>query len=158
MAPLADNEHQCLGLEFGDRPAERSVDRPTAQIFAGCNVSDREAMDEELPMPDVAVFLPGNPAQDRGTHWFGGPDFAVEIISRYDRSREKFGVLCQGRCPRAAPGRSQALAPGALPRIEDDWVARRQIGPRDRPASPLRSEVLPVSFRLLARRPRPRSR
>ena len=40
--------------------------------------------------PDVAVFLPGNPAEDRETHWLGGPDFAVEIVSRDDRSRKKF--------------------------------------------------------------------
>ncbi len=39
--------------------------------------------------PDVLVFLPGNPAEDRGTHWLGGPDFAVEIMSRGDRSRKK---------------------------------------------------------------------
>jgi hypothetical protein len=40
-------------------------------------------------VPDVLAFLNGNPAQDRGSHWFGGPDFAVEIVSKWDRSREK---------------------------------------------------------------------
>jgi hypothetical protein len=36
------------------------------------------------------VFLKDNPAEDRKTHWFGGPDFAIEIISPGDRSRDKF--------------------------------------------------------------------
>ena len=45
--------------------------------------------------PDVAVFLPDNPAEDRKTHWFGGPDFAVEIQSPFDRSREKFGFYAK---------------------------------------------------------------
>ena len=35
-------------------------------------------------------FCPDNPAEDRETHWYGGPDFAVEILSPFDRSREKF--------------------------------------------------------------------
>ena len=62
------------------------------KVFAGCNVSDQpKRWKRNYRCPDVAVFLPGNPAEDRKTHWFGGPDFAVEIISRFDRSREKFG-------------------------------------------------------------------
>ena len=60
------------------------------RIFPGCNVSDRpKRWKKNYRCPDVAVFLPGNPAEDRETHWFGGPDFAVEILSPYDRSREK---------------------------------------------------------------------
>src|SRR5207249_2384332 len=61
-----------------------------AAVYAGVNVSDREVKwRKSFRCPDVAVFFPGNPAQDRKTHWFGGPDFAIEIISPYDRSRRK---------------------------------------------------------------------
>ena len=41
-------------------------------------------------MPDVAVFLSENPAADRKSFWLGGPDFAIEITSRGDKSRENF--------------------------------------------------------------------
>jgi Uma2 family endonuclease len=39
--------------------------------------------------PDAMIYLRGNPAQNRGTHWYGGPDVAVEIVSPGDRSYEK---------------------------------------------------------------------
>jgi len=59
-------------------------------VFAGCNVSDREdGWIENYREPDVAVYLPGNPAKDCDTHWCGGPDLAVEIVSPHDRSRDK---------------------------------------------------------------------
>src|SRR5262249_53526472 len=55
-------------------------------------VSDRkENWKENYRIPDVAVFLPGNAAEDCDTHWYGGPDFASEIASPDDRSREKLG-------------------------------------------------------------------
>jgi Uma2 family endonuclease len=39
--------------------------------------------------PDVVVVLPGGAARDAGTHWQGGPDLVVEVVSPNDRSREK---------------------------------------------------------------------
>ena len=42
-----------------------------------------------LALVNEQALLNGNPAEDRGTYWLGGPDFAVEIVSRWDRSREK---------------------------------------------------------------------
>jgi Uma2 family endonuclease len=39
--------------------------------------------------PDVVVFLEGTTAINRDSYWFGGPDFAVEVISKGDRSRKK---------------------------------------------------------------------
>src|SRR5690349_10227794 len=82
MAPLANNEHQhvMLQLAFAFRAAIRIPD--DGWVFPGCNISDREDnWKKNYRCPDVAVFLKGNPAQDRDTHWFGGPDFAVEIVS-----------------------------------------------------------------------------
>ena len=38
----------------------------------------------------MALFLESNPAKDCGTHMCGGPDFALEVLSPNDRSREKF--------------------------------------------------------------------
>jgi Uma2 family endonuclease len=92
MAPIADNEHQSLGLELAIAFKNALDVVEPGMIFAGCNVSDQpERWKRNFRCPDVAIFLPDNQAEDRKTHWYGGPDFAVEIISRFDRSRKKFG-------------------------------------------------------------------
>ncbi len=90
MAPLPNIEHQDLvsrltfafleGLSFSDE----------CWVFAGVNVSDRvHDWKSNYRCPDVAVFLPGSTASDEDTFFHGGPDFAVEVVSPRDRSREK---------------------------------------------------------------------
>ena len=90
MPPLPNNEHQFFQTQLAVvlQLALGSVDQGTA--YAGVNVSDREkGWQKNYHCPDVAVILPGCKAKKCGTHWFGGPDFAVEILSPKDRS----GVL-----------------------------------------------------------------
>jgi len=96
MSPLADNEHQQLGFDLASAIKMGLVQDQRIRIFPGCNVSSRsQRWKRNYRCPDVAVFLPDNPAEDRKTHWFGGPDFAVEIQSPFDRSREKFGFYAK---------------------------------------------------------------
>lgn len=45
--------------------------------------------------PDFAVVLNETAAEDRETHWLGGPDLAIEIVSEGDRTREKFDFYAQ---------------------------------------------------------------
>ncbi len=60
------------------------------KVYQGANVSDRaDDWTQNYRCPDIAVYLAGNPAVAKGAYWLGGPDFAVEIISPDDRSREK---------------------------------------------------------------------
>lgn len=88
MPPIANNEHQGLAFELA--AACRAVVVKAAKVYVTVNVSDREEdWTFNYRIPDVAVFLPGNRAKDCGTHWFGGPDFFVEIASHDDRSKEK---------------------------------------------------------------------
>ena len=62
----------------------------TWQVFPGVNLSDRdEGWKQNFREPDVAVFLRGGKAINRGTHWQGAADFLVEIISPGERTREK---------------------------------------------------------------------
>lgn len=61
-----------------------------AEVYPGVNVSDRDDWTKNFRCPDVAVYLPETTASLRDSHWVGGPDFAVEICSPYDRTREKF--------------------------------------------------------------------
>ena len=57
---------------------------------AGVNVSDREFYwKENYRCPDVAVRLNETSAVNMETHWFGGPDFAIEVISPKDEARLK---------------------------------------------------------------------
>jgi Uma2 family endonuclease len=61
-------------------------------FYLGINVSDRvEGWEMNLRCPDFAVYLRSNPAQKCGTHWCGGPDFAVEIVTPGDHTRDKLG-------------------------------------------------------------------
>jgi Uma2 family endonuclease len=156
MAPLADNEHQSLGLNTAIALKDALDSVENVQIFAGCNVSDRPAKRWKwnYRCPDVAVSLPSNPAQDRKTHWFGGPDFAAEIISRFDRSREKFGFY-------RSVGVRELLLVDRYPwglelyrRDEIDWtLAGRST--LVAPGKGILSNVLNVSFRLVVGRARP---
>jgi Uma2 family endonuclease len=154
MSPEADNEHQWIGTRLATVFDHAIGGPPLGLVYAGISVTDRPVnWQKNYRVPDVAVFLPGNPAEDRGTHWFGGPDFAVEVISRHDRSRKKFvfyakvGVrelLLIDRKPWALE--LYGLQNGVL-------VPAGRLNPGD--PGTLTSQVLPVTSRLLAGTPRP---
>jgi Uma2 family endonuclease len=90
MPPIANNEHQeivhrlCFILE-----SVIGVPR-VGKVRPGVNVSDREVeWEHNYRVPDVVVFLNETTAKDCGAHWFGGPDFAVEVMSKGDKARDK---------------------------------------------------------------------
>jgi Uma2 family endonuclease len=89
-SPSANNLHQwivvqliltfqhVLNMDGGDR------------MYPGLNVSDREEdWTHNYRVPDLAIFLHRNTARDLETHWCGGPDLVVEVVSPDDREREK---------------------------------------------------------------------
>ena len=91
MAPMPNNEHQDF---VGDWTTvfKIAVQWPKlGSAYPGINVSDRtDDWTKNYRCPDVAVFLNDTTAENRGAYWYGGPDFAIEIISDGDRTREKF--------------------------------------------------------------------
>jgi Uma2 family endonuclease len=90
MAPLANNEHQFLGLELATIARTVVVEADNGVVYLGVNVSDREeGWRDNYRIPDVAVFLKRSAAKDCGTHWVGGFDFGIEIVSPDDQAREK---------------------------------------------------------------------
>lgn len=102
----------------------------------------------------MAIFLPGNQAEDRKSHWLGGPDFAVEILSRYDRSRKKFGfyksvgvrdLLLVDRHPWAIELYRADLTDWVLVGCADLQNARDSIA----------SDLLGLTFQLIPGDPRP---
>lgn len=147
MAPLANNEHQDLQARLA--AAIQNVigwDGP-ARVHAGANVSDRiEGWKHNYRIPDVVVVYPGGAARDCGTHWQGGPDFAAEIASPGDRSRDKLDFY-------AAIGVRELMLIDRDPwRIELYRLALNRLelaGRSDLTASAiLASDVMPVSFAL----------
>jgi Uma2 family endonuclease len=155
MSPRADVEHQELATEFAFAIKQSLEPDRTARISAGTNVSDRsDRWERNFRIPDVAVFLPGNPAEDRGTHWFGGPDFLVEIRSKGDRSRRKFAFY-------AGVGVREFMVldrrPWAIQLYRRDGDAWLLTGESNRQnGQVLKSDVLPLTFQLIDDSPRPK--
>ena len=154
VSPDPDNEHFDVSAELS-HVVKLALGNPKGvRVHGGGNISDREEdWTKNYRCPDMCVFLPGNPARDMKTHWIGGPDFAVEILSPGDRARKKFGFY-------AKVGVREVLLIGRKPwmlelhRLEDGEL--KLVG-KSSPKSPdsLASTVLPVSFRLLPGEPRP---
>jgi Uma2 family endonuclease len=155
MAPLANNEHQDLQSGLTSAVYAAVATPGLGRVQAGANVSDRvEGWLDNYRIPDVVAVLPGSAARDCDTHWCGGPDFCVEIASRYDRSRDKLAfygsigvreLLLIDRNPwelelyRLNGGRLELV--GRSNATQDDRLA---------------SEVVPLSFRLSPAVPRPK--
>jgi len=155
VSPLPTNEHQEV---LGD--ILFAIHSTIAQTGLGevrCNtpISDREKKwGRNYRLPDVAAFLYGSPAICKRSHWFGGPDFAVEVISPHDMSRKKFDFY-------AKVGVRELLLvdrkPWALElyRLRDGKLVLAGTSTLSQPNT-LASEVLPLCFQLVEGDPRPR--
>ncbi len=91
MASPANNEHQRLVMRLAEICSSLlDWDRGEASL-PGANLSDRvEDWESNYRCPDVLVYLKGNPAVEHVTHWVGGPDFLVEILSNGENPTAKF--------------------------------------------------------------------
>ena len=90
VSPNPNLEHQGVGTALATILSIAIDWTGLGHVFQGVNVSDREDdWEKNYRIPDVAVYLQGNPARACVTHWFGGPDLAFEIVSPNDRCREK---------------------------------------------------------------------
>ena len=156
MSPMANNQHQSLATQLAIAIGTRVDWQGLGQTLAGANVSDRrENWTHNYRIPDVLVFLNQTAAEDCGTHWFGGPDFAIEIVSPDDRTLEKLNFY--------ADVRTQELLvidrdPWQLTlyRLDADRTPRTGINRKLVPAAvstlsqatEIRSEVLPIQISL----------
>jgi hypothetical protein len=103
----------------------------------------------------VLAFFKGTSARNCGTHWLGGPDFAVQILSPGDRTPDKF------------PFYASVKVRELLVIDRDPWslelcrlrggqlVSVGKIDVGGGSSSALASEVMPLSFRLAAGSLRP---
>ena len=148
MPPMPNDEHQKMVAGLTS-VLQTVLGWPgLGEVRAGVNVSDREAdWRSNYRIPDVAVFLNGGNARNLGTHWLGGPDFAVEIISTYDRTLEKIPFY-------ASIGMRELLLVGREPlrlellRLEGGRLTAVAQSSPERP-DVIASQVVPLTFRLL---------
>lgn len=154
VSPLANNEHQSLVTQLAAVLSASVQWASHGTVFAGVNVSDQEEdWRQNYRVPDVAVFLNDTRATNQGTHWFGGPDFAVEIVSPNDRTREKLDFY-------ASVGTRELLIIDRDPwvlelyRLQNDQLALVDRSTTDN-GTPLVSDTVPLTFRLIAGETRP---
>jgi Uma2 family endonuclease len=154
MSPLADNEHQQIASALASAIRNSLGWNTSFQIFAGVNVSDRDKdWEHNYRCPDIAVYSKDTPAKDCGTHWCGGPDFAVEIMSPNDRSREKLEFYARvGVQELMLVDRSTWTL--EFYRLQTRRLVLDGISTAAEGQS-LGSEVLQLNFRLLSGKPRP---
>jgi Uma2 family endonuclease len=155
MSPDADDEHQELVSGFDFLMELVIARRGLGRVRPGVNVSDRdEGWTENFRVPDVVVFLQDTAAINRGTYWRGGPDFALEVISPNDRTREKLPFY-------AKVGVRELLVIDRDPwemelyRLHVGELRSVGISTPSR-ADVLNSEVVPLTFRLVPGSPRSR--
>jgi Uma2 family endonuclease len=154
MAPLANDEHQAIQTGFGAVFQIVIGWAGTGLVRTGVNVSDRdEGWEHNYRCPDVVVFMNGTSARNCDTHWVGGPDFAVEVRSRGDRTPQKLPFY-------ASVNVRELLVVERNPwSIELYRLADGELTPVGRlepgTATSLDSQVLPLTFRLIPASPRP---
>ncbi len=124
-------------------------------LYLGVNVSDRgDDWMFNVRCPDVAVYLPGTAAISYEAHWQGGPDLAIEIVSPYDRSREKISFY-------EAVGTRELWILDRDPWSLEQWIpSDGRLVSQGRSlcdsAAALASRVLPITMRLVSGTARPR--
>ncbi len=154
MAPIANNEHQRIVAKL-TAAFSSIIDWDNGdQAMPGCNVSNRDKdWMQNFREPDVAVYLVKNPAKDCGTHWVGGPDFAVEITSPGEDPRQKLDfyakvntreVMIVDRDPWSVE--LYQFQSGKLVLVGTSDVANSAV---------LTSGVLPLTFQIQPATPRP---
>ena len=155
MNPMPNDEHQQLVNRLASI-FQDIIDWPgKGHVRPGVNVSDRrDNWQANYRVPDVAVFLNGGSATNCGEFWFGGPDFAVEIVSPADRTHDKLAFY-------AGVGVRELLVVNRRPwnlelfRLRDRGLVLVGNSLPENEAV-LTSQVLPFAFRLQPDTPRPR--
>src|SRR5262249_23087002 len=96
VPPLANLHHQDFTGDLYDifHGVVRSEKR--GRVQPGANVSDRRTdWETSFRVPDIVIVLNDGRAVDCGTHWFGGPDFLVEVESPGDETDLKIPFYSQ---------------------------------------------------------------
>ena len=154
MAPMPNDEHQDLVALLTSILVEVVRWPGLGEVRPGVNVSHRrDDWKKDYRVPDVAVFLKEGHAENLGTHWLGGPDLAIEIVSPEDRSREKIGFYSKAGVRELLVIERQ---PWRLEIYEHNAAELKLRGTSDvATGNQLASRTVPLTFCLLPAEPRP---
>ena len=115
MAPAPNDEHQDIATRLARPLLEVVEDAGLGEFGSGINLaSDPGDWEHDYRIPDVAVFLNDSPAVCHETFWSGPPDFLVEIVSPWDKTRDKLGFYSKIGTREAADRRPRSVAIGAI--------------------------------------------
>ena len=155
VPPMPNDEHQELQLALCI-PFYDLVQVPgLGKVRPGVNVSDRHPdWKDNYRCPDVVVFLATSPAVNHGTHWVGGPDLAVEIISPGEQPDAKFDFYAKVKTREVLVVTRDPWAV-ELHRLKGRKLVLAGRSDGTNPAA-VASAVLPVTVRLVPGQPRPR--
>jgi Uma2 family endonuclease len=154
MAPAPNDEHQQVTTRLSCPFLDVVEDAGLGTVRIGVNLAaDPVDWQHDYRVPDLAVFLNDSPAVCHGAFWSGPPDFVVEIISPFDKTREKLDFYSR-------LGTRELLIVDRDPwrlelyRLQSGTLAKIQtVAPGD--AGLIQSDVLPLGLRLIASQPRP---
>lgn len=154
MAPAPNSEHQEIELRLARVLLEVVEDTGLGSVRTTINLAtDPAEWESDYRIPDITVFLNGSPAVCHDTFWTGPPDFVVEIVSPWDKTRDKFDFY-------EKIGTRELLVVDRDPwrlelyRLQDAKLVRvAQVSPDD--AEPVQSQTLPIQLRLASGQPRP---
>ena len=151
MSPAANNEHQNLVNALGSVFWTVVESTGLGLVHQGVNLSDRTPnWLENYRNPDVAVYLNGNPAADHETHYVGGPDLAVEVVSPGETPSAKFAFY-------AAVGTRELLVVHRDPwRLELFALSDGKLELAGSSPAVVASATLGLTFQLVEGTPRPR--
>ena len=154
MPTLPTDQHQEIQNRLQYVLTELHEMKGIGKVRGGVNVTDSdEGWLRNHRCPDVVLYLADNPAENCGTHWVGGPDFLVEIISPGDLAWDKLEFY-------AEVGTREVLIVDRDPwRLElyqlKDGVLELAGESNPDGSSVLRSGVMPLTFELRPGTPRP---
>jgi Uma2 family endonuclease len=154
MAPLANDEHQEIVAGFVALLVNVVKLTGLGEVRPGANISNlRSDWTRNFRVPDVLVFLKGTAAENRDSHWVGGPDFAIEIVSPGDQSREKLAFYSE-------VGVRELLIIDRDPwqlelfRLEAGVLKSAAIATVEN-AVQIQSQIVPITMSLIPQQPRP---
>jgi Uma2 family endonuclease len=154
MAPAPNDEHQEIEMNLAQSLLELVRDKKRGTVRMRVNLaSDPADWEHDYRIPDIVVFLTDSPAVCHDTFWSGPPDFIIEITSPHDKTREKLAFYAK------VETRELLLIdrdPWQLELYQLKGKSLALVGstaPGD--ASAVSSNVLPMTFKLLAGSPRP---
>jgi Uma2 family endonuclease len=155
MTPAPNDEHQQLAMMLVHVLVDTVELTDIGHVRPAINLSsDPNDWEHNYRIPDAVVFLHGSNATCHDVCWSGNPDFVIEIVSPWDKTRDKIPFYEQIGVRELMiidrdPWRLE------LSRLQDGALACvGSLTTED--SATVASQVLPLSFRLVEGEKRPK--